>query len=319
MGKKKKNLSKNKQSELLRKQGYSYSQINKMDSATRQKISNLIISDQQEQRKEKQRQKTGQRPSKSASAKKNARELQYQNRITKKRFALEKLGFSEAMQRGKISNKKIDSIRLSDIENGNVSRSKYPWLYYNQAFDFDRVYKFKNNKRMFVAFRDYQGELDIEDALREFSGRSDAELLDFLQAIVELPPTWRRGVSGSSSGKAGDFKFMIAPQPVIDTFNREAYNETRRNKRAKATADSPKNRRKKKRQQYKGDNVGFQVLKNGRRVSYDKVTPHNLLVLANAIMYNVTESDRLSFYTRFYADMTKDIPDMRDILPRPKY
>ena len=316
MSKKKKNLSKNKQSELLRKQGYTYAQINKMDSATRNKISTLIISDQNDQRKEKQSQKNR---DKSLTSAKRKRELQYQNRVTKKRFALESMGFSDAMQRGKISNKKIDSIRLSDIENGNVNRETYPWLYYDTGFDFNRVYKFKAGKRMFVAFRDYQGELDIEDALREFSGRSDAELLDFLQGIVDTPPTYQRGVSGSSSGKAGDFKFIIAPQPVIDTFNREAYNETRRNKRAKAAADSPKNRRKKKRQQYKGDNVGFQVLKNGRRVSYDEVTPHNLLVLANAIMYNVTESDRLSFYTRFYTDIIKDIPDMAEILPRPKY
>ena len=314
--KKRKTISKKKQSELLRKQGYSYSQINKMYSATRTKISTLIISDQNDQRKEKQSQKNR---DKSVTSAKRKRELQYQNRVTKKRFALERMGFSDAMQRGKISNKKIDSIKLSDIENGNVNRESYPWLYYNTGFDFNRVYKFKGNKRMFVAFRDYQGELDIEDALREFSGRSDAELLDFLQGIVDTPPTYQRGVSGSSSGKAGDFKFMIAPQPVIDTFNREAYNETRRNKRAKAAADSPKNRRKKKRQQYKGDNVGFQVLKNGRRVSYDEVTPHNLLVLANAIMYNVTESDRLSFYTRFYTDIIKDIPDMAEILPRPKY
>lgn len=314
--KKRKTISKKRQSELLRKQGYSYAQINKMNSATRNKISTLIISDQNDQRKEKQSQKNR---DKSVTSAKRKRELQYQNRVIKKRFALEKMGFSDAMQRGKISNKKIDSIKLSDIENGNVNRESYPWLYYNVGFDFNRVYKFKGNKRMFVAFRDYQGELDIEDALREFSGRSDAELLDFLQGIVDTPPTYQRGVSGSSSGKAGDFKFIIAPQPVIDTFNRESYNETRRNKRVKAAADSPKNRRKKKRQQYKGDNVGFQVLKNGRRVSYDEVTPYNLLVLANAIMYNVTESDRLSFYTRFYTDIVKDIPDMAEILPRPKY
>ena len=51
--KKRKTISKKRQSELLRKQGYSYAQINKMDSATRQKISTLIISDQNDQRKEK--------------------------------------------------------------------------------------------------------------------------------------------------------------------------------------------------------------------------------------------------------------------------
>ena len=310
------NLSKNKQAELLRKQGYSYREINRMDAATRKKISTLIIADEREQRKEKQYPKKQENRRKSD---KTRRALQTQNRITKKRFALEKAGFSDAMQRGKISNKKIDSIKLSDIENGRVNRETYPWLFYDTTFNFDKVYQFKNGKRMFVAFRDYQGELDIEDALNQFSRYSNGELLDFLQGIVETPPTYQRGVSGSSSGKAGGFRFMVADQGVIEMFNKDAYQQTVKDRRAKKSQDSGKTRRKKRRQQYKGENVGFQVLKDGRRVSYDKVTPRNLLIMANAIMYNVTEQDRLTFYTRFYTDVTKDIPEMIQILPKPKF
>ena len=77
--KKKQNLSKNKQAELLRKQGYTYKQINRMDSETRQKISNLIISDKEDKKK-------GITAPKSDN--KTQRALQRANRITKKRFEL---------------------------------------------------------------------------------------------------------------------------------------------------------------------------------------------------------------------------------------
>ena len=281
MAKKNRNISKNKQSELLRKQGYTYKQINRMDSATRNKLTELIISDNQTRKKEKTAAKTGQNQRKTAA---NSPYLQFKNRVTKKRFALEKAGFPEAMQRGKISDKKIDSIKLSDIENGHISRENYPWLFYNAGFDFDRVYKLKNGNRLFVAFRDYQGELDISDALEQFSKRSNAELLDFLEGIAHLPPSYKKGVSGSSSGKAGGYRFMVAPQEVIDVFNRDTYNETKKDKRAKRTQESGKVKRKSKRQQYKGDKVGFQVLKDGNRVSFGEVTPRNLLIVANAIM-----------------------------------
>ena len=305
---KKKNLSKNKQAELLRKQGYTYKQINRMDSETRQKISNLIISDKEDKKK-------GITAPKSDN--KTQRALQRANRITRKRFELEKQGFTDAMKRGKISDRQIDSINLKDIESGRINRENYPFLYYNTKFDFDKVYRLKNGKRMYIAFRDYQGELDIEDAMREFSRYSNDELLTFLEGIVETPPSYQKGIKGSSSGKAGAFKFVVAQQNVINIFNNETYNESRKYKRRKESAD--KGKRRSKRQQYKGDNVGFQVIKDGARVSHDEVTPRNLLIMANAICYNVTEQDRVAFYKRFYTDITRSVPDMAEVLPKPKY
>ena len=129
---KKQNLSKNKQAELLRKQGYTYKQINRMDSETRQKISTLIISDKEDKKK-------GITAPKSDN--KTQRALQRANRITKKRFELEKQGFPGAMKRGKISDRQIDSIKLKDIESGRINRENYPFLYYDTKLDFDKVYR----------------------------------------------------------------------------------------------------------------------------------------------------------------------------------
>lgn len=314
MAKKTKKLSKRKQVELLKKQGYSYKQINKMREETRSKLSDLIISDEKHKKKQKtvvkDTIKENKKPAKSSY-------LTFKNRVTKKRFYLDSIGVNGALKRGVFSDKQIDTIRLSDIENGSVSREKYPWLYISKSFDFDKIYTFRNNNRMFVAFRDYQGELDIEDALKMFSKYNNGALIDFLEHIVNTPPSYQRGVSGSSSGKAGSYRFMVAPQEVIETFNKDTYNASRKDKRRLSNQSKGKENRKRKRQQYKGDKVGFQVLKDGKRVSYDKVTPRKLLIVANAIMHNITEKDRADFYRRFYDDITRNIPDMLEILPKP--
>lgn len=314
MAKKSKKLSKQKQVDLLKSQGYSYSQIRKMRMETRNKLSDLIISDNEVKKK----QKTVARTTKTEPKKpKKNSYLTFKNRVTKKRFYLESISVKGALQKGVFSDKKIDSIKQKDIDNNNVSRETYQWLFISSSFDFNKIYTFKNNNRMFVAFRDYQGELDIADALETFSKYNNGALVDFLESIVNTPQTYRKGVAGSSSGRAGSYRFMVAPQEVIETFNRDTYNETKKDKRHLKNQSSGKAKRKKKRQQYKGEKVGFQVLKDGHRTSFDKVTPRNLLITANAIMHNITEKDRVDFYNRFYKDITKNIPEMIEILPKP--
>ena len=293
------NLSKRKQAELLRKQGYSYKEINRMKSSNREQISELIIADNKVKKQNKQLEKTIQK-----APKKKAYDT-YKTRVSNKRLALHNLGFDNVMQRGLISDKKIDSIRLSDIENGTITREKYSFLFYG-TFDFNQIYTLKDNQRMYVAFRDYQGELDFAELLQRYSRYTDNELVDGLESIVNTPPTYKKGVTGSSSGRAGDYKFMVAPQEVIKAFNNENNKKSRRGKN-------------KRRMHSQGEKVGFQVMKNGRLNSHSEVTPRNLLIMANALMYNITEQERGNFYSRFYTDIIKHIPDMKEILPKPKF
>lgn len=313
MAKKNKKLSKRKQVELLKKQGLSFKEARRLPKENRIEITELIITDSDLKSIEKAVKKaTTQKPKKVKKSNYDA----FKFRVSQKRMYLDSIGVKGALERGVFSDKKIDSIKLKDIENNNVSRENYKWLFVSDSFDFNQIYSLKNNNRMFIAFRDYQGELDISDALAQFSKYNDGALIDFLEHIVNTPASYQKGVSGSSSGKAGSYRFMIAPQKVIETFNKDTYNESKKDKRFFKNQDK-KTKRKSKRQQYKGDNVGFQVLKDGNRVSFSEVTPRNLLVMANAIMHNITEKDRVNFYTRFYDDITKNIPDMKEILPKP--
>lgn len=313
MAKKSKKLSKRKQVQLLKNQGLSFKEARRLKQENQKNIVELIISDSDPKTIQKAIKKATKAVQKKP--KKSAYDT-FKYRVSQKRIYLDSIGVKGALERGVFSDKKIDSIKQKDIENNNVSRENYKWLFVSDSFDFNKIYTFKNNNRMFVAFRDYQGELDISDALAQFNKYNDGALIDFLEHIVNTPASYQKGVAGSSSGRAGSYRFMVAPQEVIETFNKDTYNETKKDKRHLKSQDK-KSKRKNKRQQYKGDKVGYQVLKDGQRVSFDKVTPRNLLVMANAIMHNVTEKDRVDFYRRFYDDITKNIPDMKEILPKP--
>ena len=194
--------------------------------------------------------------------------------------------------------KQIDAIKVKDIEQGVKPIRSGDKIGY---FDFDKVYTLKNEKRFYFAFRDYAGETSLEEILHDFSRLNNKQLMERLESIVALPTSYKKGVS-ASSGKAGDYKFLSATQDVISVFNEE----TRK-----------KNKKKSKRKRHDGGYKGFQVLKSGARVSFDKVTPRNLLIVANAFMYNITELERKNFYNRFYDEVTQHLPDFAEMLPKP--
>lgn len=201
--------------------------------------------------------------------------------------------------------KDIDSVKIKDIESKQVNSKNYPHLFKN-AFDFNKVYTLKNNERMYFAFRDFAGETSLEEILSLFYNLSDVQLLERLKSIVGLKPTYRKKGSKTkhlSSGKAGDYKYICANQTVIELFHKDNYNYNRRKKI---------NIRK-----HQGQYKGFQVLKSGARNSLDKFTPHNMLILLNAFMYNITELDRDTFYKNVYRDLCKHAPDFAEILPKP--
>lgn len=242
-----------------------------------------------------------------------------------KRNSLEALGF-ESKYATRVKYKDIEAYKRG--EENALNREKYPFLFHDKCFDFDKEYNLPDGKRLFIAYRDQQGELDFEELLYKYQDYTPEQLLDKLEYIVNLPRE-HTGAGSGSSGRAGEYKFEIASELEIKLFNSKAYNDTKRDRKMKEKQDkgqdalyvyhTPKTKKERlrKRRQFKGEKVGFQVLKNeSGRVSYDTVTPRNLLIVANAIMYNVTEPARENFYDRFYSDMNKYIPEFGKILPK---
>ena len=199
-----------------------------------------------------------------------------------------------------LSVKQIDKVKLKDIETRQVTPENYPSLFYN--IDFNKVYKLPKNKNFYFAFRDYAGERSFNDILSDYEKLSDNELMERLESIVSLPATYKKGVAGTSSGAAGDYKFQTASARTIMMFNHDK---------------DEQNKRKTKRKKHLGSYKGFQVLRSGGTFVISEVTPHRLLVVANALMYNITELDRMTFYRNFYKAVNDAIPRLGKILPKP--
>lgn len=231
-----------------------------------------------------------------------AEEKRQQRKDAKKRLrnrkkqALEKQGINPF----EFTLKEIDSIKVKDIENGYLDRKHYPRFFEN-VFDFSKVYTLKNNEEMYIAFRDFAGETSLEQILSDYQNKSNDELLSLLEQIVREPKSYSKRSKTGSSGSAGDYKFTVGQNISVFADRRDSYNSNRR-KRTK---------------QVKGNYKGYQTLKNGHYNTFKQFTPRAMLIVANAIMRNVTENDRFTFYESFYYEMCKHAPDFGEILPNP--
>ena len=200
-----------------------------------------------------------------------------------------------------ITLKQLDSIKLKDIQDGNINRSTYPFLFKGHDFDYGKVYKLKDNQRLYLAYRDFAGETSLEEILNQYKAMTNEQLMDRLEQIASIPPSYSKSSKTGSSGSAGDYRMTWAKQNVISDFQDETYNVNRR----KATKKHP------------GSYKGFQVIKNGRLNSFDEVTPRGLLIFMNAFMHNITEGDRVTFYNDMYQRIEYHIPEFAKILPKP--
>lgn len=225
------------------------------------------------------------------------------NRRYREKTHNEKISFlkSKGLDPTKYKKSQIDRIKLKDIRQNNFDRSSYPHFFGIKNFDFNKVYRFKGGSQMYIAYRDFAGETSFAEALEEFSQMSNAQLMDRLEQISQLYPSYnKRGAD--SNGSAGDYKFIISKRADIITEQQDVYNRNRR----------------KKTKSHGGDYKGFQALKSPTgRTTYKEATPRKMLIMANAIMHNVTEYERIAFYKSFYFQMNKHMPEFGAILPPP--
>ena len=324
--KNKRPLSKTKQKELLRRQlkGVKPSEINKLSNTDLEKAYKAIISDNQ---------RKAEKIIKPEAVRKrdlDKRKAQRKERISKKRWRLNELGYKDATDSRLYSDSQVDSIPWRVLNEGRqVNAEKYPWLK-TAGFDFDKIYKLPNGQRIYFAFRDYQGELDIATEIERFKKYNVGALIEGLEAIVNQEPTYKRGQSGSSSGRAGEGKVLVGSQSAI---NEMAYDENRQNTKARTLLKnqrkleaggfsklSPKQRARVKHRHYSGDVVQWQHFSPSHASnSFSEITGRNLLIMANAICYNVTEQNRISVYSDLYRGVVDVLPEFAEWLPKPRF
>lgn len=221
---------------------------------------------------------------------------------------------SQGYDRSQFTLKQIDSIKIKDLQTGNFNRNNYPKIFGTATFDFDRIYVLKNGEVVQFAFRDFAGESELSQILKDYSRLSNDQLLDRLYELNNITPTYspnqKKKGGGNSSGAAGDYKFLCGDKSAAVS-NRQETNV--KNKRMKKHT---------KRKSHGGDkqHIGYQFLKsNGHHTYTHEITPRNLLIVTCAIMSNVTEWDRVNFYNRVYNDLVaRHMPDLLPLLPYPQ-
>ena len=235
---------------------------------------------------------------------KSKRNTQRKNLHRKKVELLESQGFSFARLLPESITKKI---KLSDIETQNVSRETYPTIFEKfdsenvfSPFNFDKVYTLPESIQFYVAFRDFSGNQNIKDIIKDQRKKSVEELLKELEHWNNTPETYD-GKSGSSSGSGGDCVVMIGDSGAVHH----------------TQIDAMARNRSKKTREHTGDFKGFQSIKLRDRVFNKDMSTKEILVIATSIMPNVTEKDRKNFYSDLWNGL-RHIPEIQKQLPEPK-
>lgn len=243
-----------------------------------------------------------------------------------KRESLRALGFEETQ----LKTSYLRKIKKDDIESykrGNydaLSIDKYPFLYVSKSFDFDRVYPIPDGMKLHFAFRALNGETDISDEINRFKNESIQSLLASLETIKNMPLTGTKNKKGSkgsnvnSSGKAGEGRIEMFGQGSLQ----EIYNQYRNDDRRSNTFAKKLSKRALEKGigfQHSGIDYHWQVISQidgqGNAKAYTEISARKLLIIANAIMWNIREDTRQSFYNEWKYASIRIIPELKNILP----
>ena len=204
-----------------------------------------------------------------------------------------------------LSTTNLRKVKISDIENGNISKSNYPFLFEktaNSHFNFDKRYYFPNGKGWYLAWLDYSGESTLEESLYRFMKFSNNTLIDMLKAILKQPPTYSKDKDMGSSGRAGDFRSFVTDNENA-TFMKNSDNSKIDENRAK-------------KRYHTGINRYWQTVGSDGKNIITSVTGRECLILLNAIFYNVIEDVRVN-YQSVYDELVYYIKEFKKFLPKP--
>lgn len=188
----------------------------------------------------------------------------------------------------------IDKISWKSISDGTAKLGKK-----SKQFNYDKVYVLSQPFRL--GFVDYSENLFLSDALSMFKGMGIDDLINHLETINNKMATGT-GKTGTSGGEAGASIFEYGSKNQLKEIVKNAGLQTRKWRR---------NRR-----QHTTEKIGWQWFTSGGDAYITKVTPRQLLEIANAIMWHTTELNREDFYMDFYNFVKKEVPGL--VLPKPK-
>jgi hypothetical protein len=292
---------KEKQQRIVKQsKGINTKQIQQLSNKELKELANSIVTEKQVREKKKQ-----------------ANKKRYQKQLADTNWKFQEL-VSMGFKPESLTTTNLRKVKKKDIKEGKINKKNYPFLYPELKvdkkllkFDYNKVYKFPDGHGLYIAFRDFMGEKDLYNLLARYGRLSNKELLLKLQGLINQEETYNKeeykkskGRRGTSSGSAGDYQMVIADIDTIESFDNTVMGEDY------ASIFFPK-------RQHTNSNARWQKLtdKDGN-VYISEFTTHKLLTLTVAIMDNITEDIRSSFYTRMYSDITYYFPELAEVLPR---
>lgn len=205
-----------------------------------------------------------------------------------------------------LSKNDLRKVKVKDLEQGKINRLNSPWLY-RRKINWNKTVHLADGKAFLIAYRDFSGERSFSECLSDFEGLSVEQLLQYIKYIMGLGHQYNKRIRSGSSGSAGDYKFIYGSEHFIELSNEHIKKENE---------NEPKrfhNPWRESQRTYKG----FQILKSNGSVAIKSFTPKRLLVVANAVLHNVTELERTAFYKSLYRMIEKEVNEMTDYIPKP--
>lgn len=233
----------------------------------------------------------------------------YKNQVTLTSWKFHELD-SQGIKLKYLTTTNLRKVKKKDIVNNNINREKYPFLFDKNVFDFNKVYYFPDGKGLHIRFLDYSGENTIDELLQKFNNYSNESLIEFLTSIIIQSKTYNKKAEnngrGTSSGRAGTFRSSISTEKTAKMMT-----DIDNKKLQKSFENQSKKR------YHTGTNKYWQTLSQDGGHIIKNMTGRECLVILNAIFYNVTEDSR-DMYKGVYNNITRFIPEFKEILPIPK-
>lgn len=201
---------------------------------------------------------------------------------------------------------KLEAIKIDEL-NKDTFIDKHEFI-----LGFDVRKRVTLSEYLMLGYRDYSYNTSLEDIISIVREKTTYQLLLDLIEISLKPLTGMSGVKSSSSGRAGGALILKGSYEELSQVRQEMYDSNRGLRRFVKTWERihfvPYRFREK-------EHIGMQFVRVGGRSIFNEVSFRELLIYGNAVLWNVTEVERLDFYLNFYELIEEEFPQLLYLLP----
>lgn len=201
---------------------------------------------------------------------------------------------------------KLEGIKLDEL-NQDTFIDKHEFI-----LGFDVTKRVTLSEYIMLGYRDYSYNTALEDIISVVREKPTYQLLLDLRDIALKPLTGISGMKSSSSGRAGGALILKGSYDELSQVRQEMYDSNRGLRRFVKSWERihfvPFRFRNE-------EHIGIQFVRVGGRSIFNEVSFRELLIYANAVLWNITEVERVDFYLKFYELIEEEFPQLLYLLP----